>query len=617
MRTTSDIDLLRRFEPIIRYTKGEQFFPMDVEAYVRACSLWVQRPNEPPECLVSADELTLDHLSRSYPDEFDAVHFLKIADPLGPAELAAYKINQRLTIKEEHNVFRAGQGRLARVGYISRFVDALFSLSLLARGRVPGDAAAAAAIAYKRITGPMTEQDRYCYYGRVLRQNGWIALQYWYFYPYNNWRSGFFGANDHEADWEMIYVYAFETSRGEIRPDWVAYASHDYSGDDLRRRWDDPELEKIDDHPVIYAGAGSHASYFSGGEYLTEVELPFLSPIARTATRVEKFWHNRLGQYGDEENKSNQNQTSNIFRIPFVDYARGDGLAIGPGQAKKWDPPRLLNSPPVWVTNYRGLWGLYAHDPFGGENAPAGPMYNRDGTVRRAWYDPLGWAGLDKVPPPSQALDTVLAQQAQVKARQAALETSIEQKMMRLQQLGVEANAMRRQPHLGKLHQNHRQAISDLSGEIGQLRGQVSFEQALLEALEGYAAQIRAGKRGPLRSHIRRAHQPTTPEELRLGRLAEFWAAISIGLILIGFVALGFFASDYLIWGLVSIVSLFVFIESGFRGRLTNLVSSLATGLSLVAGLILLYEFFWWIVGLTVLIMGGYILWENLRELWT
>ncbi len=617
MTPPHDIDLLQRFEPIIRYTRGEQFFPMDVEPYVSACSLWVHRPNEPPECLVPVGELTLDHLTRPYPDEFGAVHYLKIADPLSPTELAAYKLNQRLTAKDEHNVFRAGQGRLARVGYVSRFADALFSLTLLARGRVPGDAAAAAEIAYNQMMEARPEQERYCYYGRVVRQNGWIALQYWFFYPYNNWRSGFFGANDHEADWEMIYVYAWETSNGEICPDWVAYAAHDYSGDNLRRRWDDPELEKLGDHPVIYAGAGSHASYFSAGEYLTEVKLPFLKTLARATAKVDAFWHNRLRQYGADNAEPNQDQTSNIFRIPFVDYARGDGFSIGPAQEKKWSAPCLINSPPAWVANYRGLWGLYARDPLGGENAPAGPMYNRDGTVRRAWYDPLGWAGLDKVPPPSQALDTILTQQVEVKARQAALETSIEEKMLHLKQLGVEANAMRRQPHLGKLYQSHQQQMRDLSDEIGELRGQLTSEQALLEALEGYAAQIRAGKRGPLRSHIQRAHQPTSPEDLRLGRLAEFWAAISIGLMMIAFVALVFFASGYLLWWLVGIVSMFVFIESGFRGRLINLVSSVATGLSIVAALILLYEFFWSIVGLTVLIMGGYILWDNLSELWT
>jgi hypothetical protein len=42
------------------------------------------------------------------------------------------------------------------------------------------------------------------------------------------------------------------------------------------------------------------------------------------------------------------------------------------------------------------MWGLYAQDPISGENAPAGPMYNRDGSVRAGWYDPLGFAELDK-----------------------------------------------------------------------------------------------------------------------------------------------------------------------------------------------------------------------------
>ena len=40
--------LLRRFEPVIRSTTGDKFYPMDVEPYVRACSLWVQRPVRRP-----------------------------------------------------------------------------------------------------------------------------------------------------------------------------------------------------------------------------------------------------------------------------------------------------------------------------------------------------------------------------------------------------------------------------------------------------------------------------------------------------------------------------------------------------------------------------------------
>lgn len=91
----------------------------------------------------------------------------------------------------------------------------------------------------------------------------------------------FSGANDHEADWEMVCIYLAPNGQDELHPEWVAFASHDYQGDDLRRRWDDPEVQKAGDHPVIYAGAGSHASYFTAGEYLTEIELNVLAPVTR------------------------------------------------------------------------------------------------------------------------------------------------------------------------------------------------------------------------------------------------------------------------------------------------------------------------------------------------
>jgi len=120
-----------------------------------------------------------------------------------------------------------------------------------------------------------------------------------------------------------------------LTPEWVAYASHDFSGDDLRRRWDDPEVEKLIDtqgnsHPVVYAGAGSHASYFNKGEYLAELELPFLSPLVRLADFLQNVWVKVLRQ----ATGTGQASDFNFFRIPFVDYARGDGLSIGPGQKK-------------------------------------------------------------------------------------------------------------------------------------------------------------------------------------------------------------------------------------------------------------------------------------------
>ena len=130
-----------------------------------------------------------------------------------------------------------------------------------------------------------------------------------------------------------------------------------------------------------------------------------------------------------------------------------------------------------------------------------------------------------------------------------------------------------------------------------------------------YGKQLQVGECGPARAHLHRVHHPASDDELRLSRFAEMWAAISIGLMMIGFVVLVLFSRQHLVLGLVAIVSLIVFIESGFRGQLSRLIASVTIGLAVVSALVLLFEFFWLIVVLAVLIAGGYIMWENLREL--
>jgi len=605
--------LLRRFEPVIRSTRGDKFYPMDVEPYVRACSLWVQRPGEVAVCVVPGGKLSLDRLAQQPMDEAGAVHFLKFTDKddLGPnARGKRLFLRRAKDRKESTRAFRAGRGRLARVGYFSRFVDALYSIALLARGRVPGESAAAASAAYERI---MAERERYRYHGRVLRQDGWIVLQYWLFYPFNDWRSGFFGANDHEADWEKIFIYLSESKDGEISPEWVAYAAHNYTGDDLRRRWDDPEVEKVGEHPVIYVGAGSHASYYAPGEYLTELTLPLPRPLARVTQAVRSFWKTRLGQYvgdGDEDGGSG------YFSIPFVDYARGDGLSVGEGGDRAWDVPRLLADPtPDWVSGYRGLWGLYARDPFEGEDAPAGPMYNRDKSVNRAWYDPVGWAGLDKVPPPTEKLEAVLEQLADIISRCGALRAEIDDKGRQLKKLGAELAAMRDRSHLDAPYREGTRRVVELSTELDRLRARLATDEAVSESLQEYADRLRAGERDPARAHISHAHRPASEDELRVSRVTEAWAAVSVSLMLISFVGIAMFEREHLISMLVFSIAFFTFVEAGFRGRLVNLVSSANIGLAVVATLIIVYEFFWQLVIASVLVVGLYVLWDNLREL--
>ena len=118
-----DERLLRRFEPVLRLTKGDRFFPMDVEPYVRACSLWVQRPGEEPVRVVPGGKLNLQTLPQQPLDGSGAVHFLRLTDPQNLPEgesggVGALRERAARGLRETREVFKAGRGRLARVGYV-------------------------------------------------------------------------------------------------------------------------------------------------------------------------------------------------------------------------------------------------------------------------------------------------------------------------------------------------------------------------------------------------------------------------------------------------------------------------------------------------------------------
>src|SRR5215203_1589810 len=605
--------LLRRFEPVIRFTKGEWFYPMDCEPYVDACSLWVRRPGEDALCVVPAGELTLERLAQQPEDTTGAVHYLKIPNPKEDGDRGR---RTRRRAKRSHTnpdwpkeTFQAGRGRLARVGYLSRLADALFSLALLARGRVPGGDVEGGRVLYGRF---MEKGQRFTYHGNVVRQDGWIVLRYWLFYAFNDWRSNVFGANDHEADWEKLFVFLSESESGEVRPEWVAYAAHEETGDDLRRRWDDPELEKIGEHPVAYVCAGSHATRYFRGEYLTELAFPLPRAVSAVRRILRRFWYVTLRQYADEDYREKPYEQ---FTIPFVDYGRGDGLSVGPGQGMEWDPPRLMNPVPSWVSGYRGLWGLYTQDPFQGEDAPAGPMYDRDKTISREWFDPVGWAGLDKVTTRAEELEVITGRQAEIEERRDLTHAQLLEKSHRLKALGMDAEATRDQSHLSRLHESQTRHIEELSREVETLRERLSDDEVLAESLQDHAERLIDGERPPAHAHIVHAARPVSEAETNAGRVAQLWASISIAVVLVTLILIIAYQRQHLLGALVFAIAMFAFIEAGFRRRLTRFIVSLNVALAVVGALVLLEHYFWSVIVFAVLTVGLYILWENLREL--
>jgi hypothetical protein len=596
-----DLEILRAFEPVVRYTKGEKFFPMDVEPYVEASSLWLHVQDGTDREVVPEGELTLERLVEPREAAFGSLFYLRFVQPLDLGESAAALAGERKLEKRHQNEFKAGRGRLARGGLLPRLGDGLFSLSLILRGTVPGATAAAAALKYDELR----ERDgRFVYHGRVVRQSGWTICQYWFFFAYNPWRSGFHGVNDHESDWEMISVYLYDGDDGPT-PEWVAYASHDFHGADLRRRFDDRvDLELVDGHPVVYAGAGSHASYFRRGEYQAEIALPAPRRVRQAANALAKLWRERLGQ-GDE--------TRRPLRIPFVDFARGDGLEIGPGSPNEWTP-NLIDEATPWVSRYRGLWGLFARDPISGENAPAGPMYERDGLARPSWLDPLAFAGLAEITPPPQEREVMEAELGRIAGRQAELETEIAEGTIAIREVGARLESMRGSPHLAAASARLEHDVSELAESLTSLRRERSENVAVSESLTRRLAALEQGERDDPRAHIRHAAAPVPESKLRFDHAVEVWATISISALLVG-LAILLIRSPGNAWA-EAIVLLMAFVvgESVLRGTYVRTINRIGVILALIALAVLIVEYAKLTLVALLVALAVFLLYQRIQE---
>lgn len=568
-----DLVMLRAYEPVVRYTKGELFFPTAVGGYVAQCSLWAESPGGDPKLIVPAGELTLERLSEEGVVHRDRPLFLRFVDkPLVRAEYMRWRLIPRERL--------SSTGRLTTTGVFGRLMDAGLRASLLLRGKVPSGQAAAAEITYRE----RLETDRFTYYGRVVRDGGYVCLQYWFFYAMNDWRSTFSGINDHEADWEMVTIYLAERPDGSPQPMWAAFSSHDYHGDDLRRRWDDPELHREADRAVVFAGAGSHSGAFIPGDYVVLVDPPQVRPVVRflrKAQRVLAPWRHYTG-------------SPLGLGIPFVDYARGDGLAIGPGQAAQWSPV-LIDDETAWVRDYRGLWGLDTRDRFGGERAPSGPRYERDGTVRASWANPLGWAGLQKIGSDGDDLAEPLAARiAELDGDVSELDATIDTERHALRGLRAQIRSLKTDNSTRALTKSRAAELAEREAALNQT---IATRTSLAEERRVHVATLtRSPAREPAQAHIRRPHRPYVDEQERRTRFLKFWAAISTPLLLACLVV-GMVASPLALTIDLAILAVaFIGVEAIARRRfLSFLVSTilLAVALALGVGFVLLLLNHW------------------------
>jgi hypothetical protein len=118
---------------------------------------------------------------------------------------------------------------------------------------------------------------QYVHFFWFNRDKGLLAVQYWFYYPYNEW------INHHEGDWEHINVIlrgpTTLASRASFKPAGYQFFFHHWTYEPtqvLRIRGADPR----EDHVVVYAGGQSRFLLWkgctSGGSY----PLPAVYPAA-------------------------------------------------------------------------------------------------------------------------------------------------------------------------------------------------------------------------------------------------------------------------------------------------------------------------------------------------
>ncbi len=379
-----------KYSPILRFEKGEQFFPMRVDDMLSYSSLYIKGQDKP---IVPTGEVTPDHLKRH---GRSSQVFLRSVDtgPLFGKEVVAewsagalemvyrWAATNRTSLAEHlarkaYSWFSPKTKDAAQLfwwnGLLSHILQEAVqsaSRSELPRLVLPLETQRSAAERYRSSS---RGSPAYTYYYRQAKDGEYLCLQYWFFYGYNDWGRSFSGLNDHEGDWEcmMLFFRLDGSGRPQEPPAYITFADHESR---QTKPWEHTDVTRVGTHPVGFVGAGSHATY------------------------PEKGTHPLMELY-------------NLF-----DYATGDGVTI---DHDEWVHRIDLDTVP-WLGDYQGSWGtrfwlpieqaktalkiMLAATPFRslaglvapseielpGVSAPHGPV----GSHRPQYTDPVTWAGV-------------------------------------------------------------------------------------------------------------------------------------------------------------------------------------------------------------------------------
>ncbi len=357
---------------------------------------------------------------------------------------------------------------------------------------------------------------------------------------------------------------------------------------------------------MVFAGAGSHSGAFVSGDYVISVDPPQLRWLIKVLHGAQ-----RLLAPG-----ATSPRPTHGFGIPFVDYARGDGGAIGPGCERGWAPV-LIDDETPWVRDYRGLWGLDTEDRFGGERAPAGPRYERDGSIRPSWANPLGWAGLLKVPPAGEDTGLLGERVAEIESELRELDTEIGTGRRAVRALGAEARSLGAHDYAQTEAEARRAEVRERERALNEA---IATRTRLAEERRTHLDTLsRPSAPEPPQAHLTKVHGPRVEEQRRRTRLLRFWSVISTPLLLVAVIAILNSRSLYSLTAVGNLILLFIAVEAFARRRLVSFIGSVAMLIGLLALVLIvavLLKDYWYLV-LSVLLGAAALalLIGNIRDL--
>ena len=216
--------LLLQYAPVLYMHEDEDYFPMNVESFVNDSSLWSQ-DGIGDTLLRYEEDLTFEEFESIIQNEDTSNYYLAYSDPdnAKSIDLLAAKIKYDLTTTS---------GEATTTVYVHKMNDN--------------------------------------YIDEQGVRHDFIVLQYWYFYAMNNWGKYQVLGNNHEGDWESVFIFLDTETENPLH---VAYSAHHNDGvndsflqyGSVRRSWESDEVSKNNSKVNSFVSVGSHAMYPNAG----------------------------------------------------------------------------------------------------------------------------------------------------------------------------------------------------------------------------------------------------------------------------------------------------------------------------------------------------------------